>query len=63
MLPAGAIHKGDTVRLDAGTDTSVEVKVAKVEHSTPIAGRITWTDGKGKTYELGAAVRVEVVKL
>ena len=62
-LPAAAIQKGDTVRLETANGENVELTVAKVNNSTPHAGRITWLDEKDKPYEIGAAVRVEVVKL
>lgn len=63
FLPAAAITAGDTVRLETAHEERVEVTVAKVQNGTPYAGRITWLDGDDNPYEIGAAVRVEVVKL
>lgn len=57
-LPAAAIPKGATVQMEDGP----EVTISKVRSSDPIAGRITWEDGT-REYEIGAAVRVQVVSL
>lgn len=53
-LPAAAVSKGDTIRVNDD-----EVTVTKIENATPVAGRITWNG----SIEIGAGVRVEVVRL
>lgn len=62
-LTAAAIQKGDTVRLETTHGESVELTVFRIHNATPIAGRITWENEAGKPYEIGAAVRVAIVKL
>lgn len=52
--PAAAVQKGDTILVNDD-----EVTVTKIENSTPVGGRITWNGH----IEIGAATRVEVVRL
>lgn len=58
-LAAAAVPLEATVRLEGATKPFT---ITKVHNSTPHAGRITWEDGK-RQYEIGAAVKVEIIAL
>lgn len=56
-LAAAAVQKGDVVRVSGH-----EIRVVRVHNSEPSPGRITW-DTDVEPVEIGAATRVEVVRL